>query len=205
MHQQHAPTVKHRQSEGTIRVACWSSFQPHFHLSTIFSYPLEAFSVMDVAMSTDSDPQPQIQSVKRCNTCKITKLSVYSNFKNCPVCRDKNRAKRRLQEERSKQRKLAFQNLNALDSDDHPASSSTYHDQNRRLSDPTGLVVPKPMVTTSVGVKRKAVKALHELDKEEQRAALAVLKNGLKQTVKGNKRVVTPPRITDVSGLMVYT
>ncbi|PPQ78769.1 hypothetical protein CVT25_010642 [Psilocybe cyanescens] len=62
------------------------------------------------------------------------------------------------------------------------------------------MVVPNTVTAITSGTKRKAPKALDEMESEERRTALVAMKNGLKQTVKGNKRVVTPMRITSTAG-----
>ncbi|KAF8970917.1 hypothetical protein BDZ97DRAFT_1409125 [Flammula alnicola] len=121
-------------------------------------------------------------SFKACATCKKSNVHTFSSFKNCTKCREKNRLKSQLKDER-KRAQLALQAslvpsmaVASYEAIGQTSVMKRIVDENRREG--------KAIVTATGAVKRKAPKALHELDAHEQRAVLIQMKNRLEATIK---------------------
>ncbi|KDR71895.1 hypothetical protein GALMADRAFT_213720 [Galerina marginata CBS 339.88] len=119
--------------------------------------------------------------VMPCSTChKPDSVHKHGPFRNCLPCRENNRRKSELKQQRKKQREeeIARARISLQEKMDSGAMpNENFHGGHQ--------------VTSTGATKRKSPKGLHELDGEAQRVALGQMKNGLKQAVKGNKRVVS--------------
>lgn len=146
---------------------------------------------MDHALQPADD---KINLYKICNTCKQT-MDTYSRYKNCLLCRARDKAKREryllkkkaLQQQQFQQQHMIGQTTNTDLNRKYDAtsasstkvgqenaistsSSSSHRDENRKF--------------LSAGVKRMAQKSLYELEGEERVVALKMAKKSLSEIVK---------------------
>lgn len=171
---------------------------------------VETSQYFDKGLAVEREPsRPPAPAVHRdtCTQCR-KQFEQTRAYKTCPSCREKNRNHNRRAKERRDQ-KAAAEWLKFARGD-LSSSSDMVVDENDHRGFEVGaasraVVQVVPVANTAsaalVGKKRPAPsKALDEMEGEERRVALAVMKNGLKHAAiqKGNKRVATPMRITSV-------
>jgi hypothetical protein len=132
---------------------------------------------MNAAMDADL-----VASNKTCKTCRINVIPSDLPFKNCSVCRGKNRIKEARRAERNRElakylREMASTESLPMDSDVNPALPTRTHaiSSGSKSSTSSFAGPAKP--------KKRPPKLLHELEGKEKRQAMQEMKASLQKRV----------------------